>query len=144
MRHPGDINSIKKVPIGYINIIKYLKKRNAFNHMAVMFRKWPVVSVGGYMGIDGFEDYDLWIRLTQAGYMLENLKEVLVHARIGNNMIGRRNGVKYAKKEMIFLYRQKQAHFISSIEFIMLVFCRVPIRLVPLKALSFIYLNFLR
>jgi glycosyltransferase involved in cell wall biosynthesis len=142
--HPGDIDSIKKVPIGYVNIIKYLKKRNAFNHMAVMFRKEPVISVGGYLGIDGFEDYDLWIRLYQAGYIVENLNEVLVHARIGNNMIGRRSGIKYARKEIVFLYRQKQAHFISTVEFIVLLLCRVPIRLLPLNVLSFIYLKFLR
>lgn len=141
---PNDIVSIRKVPSGTYNIIKHLKKRSAFNHMAVMFRKSVVLAVGNYMEINSFEDYDLWIRLVQAGYQVDNLQEVLVYARIGNNMIERRRGINYFKKEIQFLYIQKKRKFISNIEFILSIFLKVPTRLMPSKLLSLIYYKFLR
>ena len=38
-KNPNEIVSTRKVPLNYEEIIEYLKKRNAFNHMAVMFKK---------------------------------------------------------------------------------------------------------
>lgn len=136
---PNDIVSIRKVPIGYSNIIRYLKKRNAFNHMAVMFKKSALLTVGCYQYIDGFEDYDLWIRLVQAGYKVNNLSEILVYARIGNNMIVRRNGIGYAKQEILFFRMQKQKNFISEVDFFLLMLFRIPVRLIPSKILAYIY-----
>jgi glycosyltransferase involved in cell wall biosynthesis len=142
--HPNDIVSIRKVPVGRSEIIKYLKKRNAFNHVAVMFRKSAVITVGSYQKIDSFEDYDLWIRLVQAGYNVDNIPEILVYVRIGNNMIMRRRSLKYVKKEVDFLRIQRNRHFISNIEFIMLLLLRVPIRLIPVRILSRIYYIYFR
>jgi glycosyltransferase involved in cell wall biosynthesis len=141
---PNDILSIRRVPIGYIKIKKCLKKRNAFNHMAVMFKKSAIVLLGGYQEIDGFEDYDLWIRLVQSGFKVDNIPEILVYARIGNNMISRRSGLKYIRKEIIFLNEQRRRHFISISEFTLLLILCVPVRLLPPKIIALIYSNFLR
>jgi glycosyltransferase involved in cell wall biosynthesis len=143
-KKPCDIFSIRKVPKGNDNIIKYMKKRNAFNHMAVMFRKTAILNVGSYAGVNGFEDYDLWIRLVQNGYLVDNLQDTLVYVRIGNNMIGRRSGLDYSKREIEFLYVQKKRKFISNYEFMFLILIRIPLRLIPSKLISIIYFNFLR
>ena len=83
-----------------------LKKRNAFNHMAVMFKKSAILESGGYQVVPYFEDYDLWVRVVQCGFQVANIPEKLVKARIGNDMIGRRHGISYAKHEVSFLKRQ--------------------------------------
>jgi glycosyltransferase involved in cell wall biosynthesis len=141
---PNDILSIRKVPIGYKKIVKYLKIRSPFNHMAVLFKKSAVLFVGGYREIGRFEDYDLWIRLIRAGYKVDNISDVLVYVRIGNNMIMRRSGFKYAQEEFLFLKQQMKNSFITPIEFIFLLILRVPVRLCPLRILSIIYYNILR
>jgi glycosyltransferase involved in cell wall biosynthesis len=141
---PNDILSVRKVPKGSEKIVKYLKKRNAFNHMAVMYRKSAVISVGGYEEIDGFEDYDLWIKLVQAGFRVDNVPEILVYVRVGNNMISRRSGLKYAEKEILFLNKQRKRHFITIIEFIVLFISRVTVSLFPVKILAVTYYRFLR
>jgi glycosyltransferase involved in cell wall biosynthesis len=140
---PNDMSSIRKVPTGYENIIKYLKRRSAFNHVAVMFKKSAIFAVGGYQ-VKGFEDYDLWIRLIQAGFKADNLPEVLVYVRIGNNMISRRRGSRYVKNEIDFLRRLKKNSYISLVELIILLILRVPLRLLPSRILVLIYLKFLR
>jgi glycosyltransferase involved in cell wall biosynthesis len=141
---PNDILSIRRVPIGYEKIVKSLKKRNAFNHMTIMFKKSAILSVDGYQNVDGFEDHDLWIRLVQAGLKVNNIPEILVYVRIGNNMIGRRTGFNYAKKEIAFFNKQRKSSFISSIEFIIFLTLRVPVRLFPHRVLAVIYRHFLR
>jgi glycosyltransferase involved in cell wall biosynthesis len=141
---PDDIYHIRKVPIDSRVIIKYLKWRNAFNHMTVIFKKSVVLSVGGYNDkLTYFEDYDLWIRLVQAQYKVGNIPEILVNVRIGNDMIGRRHGLVYAKKEMSFFGLQKERGFISWSEYSLLVLFRIPFRLMPKNILICLY-QFLR
>ena len=137
---PDDIRHIRKVPIDSNKIIKYLKWRNAFNHVTAFFKKSAVLSVGGYSDtVPYFEDYDLWIRLVQAGYKAGNIPEVLVNVRAGNDMIGRRHGLSYAKKELNFLGLQKKRGFISGSEYCLLVLLRIPPRLLPKKMLNWLY-----
>lgn len=131
--------SIRRVPLMQEEIVKYLKSRNAFNHMAVCFRKSAIIDAGGYQEVSFFEDYDLWIRVIQKGYAVANIPEILINARIGNDMIGRRHGFSYARHEIFFLKRQLKSGFISKGEYFKLVLKRVPVRLLPKKVLECIY-----
>jgi glycosyltransferase involved in cell wall biosynthesis len=137
---PGDIRSVRKVPLRNDEIVKRLKTRNAFNHVTVMFKQSAVLSVGGYNDkVSFFEDYDLWIRMVQAQYKVANIPEILVNVRIGNNMIGRRHGIAYVKKELYFLYLQKKRGFLSNYEYFFLILFRLPLRLIPQVMLKLFY-----
>lgn len=131
--------SIRRVPLLHDEIVLYLKNRNAFNHMAVCFRKSAVLAAGGYQTVPYFEDYDLWIRMVQNGCMVANIPELLINARVGNDMIGRRHGFCYARHEVFFLKRQVKSGFISKGEFFSLFIRRVPVRLLPKRVLEIIY-----
>ncbi|WP_429615420.1 glycosyltransferase [Treponema pedis] len=137
--NPDEFVYIKRVPLTHDKICKYAQKRNPFNHMAVCVKKDAVLAVGNYQDVPFFEDYDLWVRLIQAGYMTANMPCVLVYARIGNDMLGRRVGLSYAKKELFFLRRQIGRMFITKRKFVFLCFVRVFVRLLPKKVLKIIY-----
>ena len=47
-------------------------------HPSVLFRKAAVEAVGGYRSGDFPEDYELWLRMNQAGLRLSKVKEVLL------------------------------------------------------------------
>ena len=132
-------SSIRRVPLLHEEIAAYLKKRNAFNHMAVCFRRSAVLEAGGYQDVPYFEDWDLWIRIVQKGFAVANIPELLVNARIGNDMIGRRHGLSYARREISFLKRQLGSGFITGKEYRALLMKRVPVRLLPKRALEFVY-----
>jgi len=140
---PKKIVSTRTIPLQFDEIKKFLKKRNAINHVTVMFKKNAIIDSGNYQSVPYFEDYDLWIRLIQKGYIVANISDVLVKVRIGTDMIGRRHGFKYAGHELYFLKRQLKSGFISKTEYLKLVILRVPIRLLPKFMLKFIY-KFLR
>ena len=56
-------------------------------HPALLFRKEPLRVIGGYCTdrrCDGCEDYDLLLRLYQAGYVGSNLQEPLLLVTVLN------------------------------------------------------------
>jgi GT2 family glycosyltransferase len=57
------------------------------NHPGVAYRKSVVMSVGGYdSSLKGLpEDYDLWCRLLNEGYVIYNQQEILINYRITHN-----------------------------------------------------------
>lgn len=91
---------IRRPPVSYQDILKYLKYRSPFNHMSVAYRKDVIIKCGGYENIYLKEDYALWAKLISYGIRCINCKEVLVMARAGRDMYKRRGGVNYIKSEV--------------------------------------------
>ncbi|MCL2083509.1 MAG: glycosyltransferase [Oscillospiraceae bacterium] len=92
---PGNIISSRVLPENSGEILKFSKRRNPFNHPAVMFRKEAVLKVGGYGECRYFEDYELWTKLLAAGCSGYNIPEPLLKMRAGSNLYARRGGKEY-------------------------------------------------
>nr|WP_102465336.1 glycosyltransferase [Vibrio cyclitrophicus]PMG86515.1 amylovoran biosynthesis protein AmsE [Vibrio cyclitrophicus] len=121
------------------NIEAYSLRRNPMNHMAVIFRKKAIIDVGSYKHLHFMEDYYLWLRLQAKGYSIKNMSEILVSARVGNGMLERRRGIKYAKSEikiMLLMYKLKLTKSPSTSLYFIL---RASIRLLPTYIISNIY-----
>lgn len=131
--------SVRRVPCSSNEVAKRLKSRCPFNHVAVMFRKSAVESVGSYQSVAYFEDYDLWFRMLMAGFKGANLPEILVHARIGNDMIGRRHGFSYVRHELNFLCLERNRGYLSFGEYVRALAMRIPVRLLPKPLLALVY-----
>ena len=140
---PGDLNQIRKVPSSCVDIMSSKKIRNPFNHMTVAFKKTVVEEVGGYKDMPGYEDYYLWLRLLKK-YKGFNLTENLVYARIGNDMIGKRQGIRFFLNEINFQKTILSEKLISPSNFILNIFLRAIPRLIPKFLLKKLYKTFLR
>lgn len=136
--------SDKNVPSNYEDIKKYIKKRNPFNHMSVIFKKSVIEEVGGYKHCVLFEDYYLWCRVFAKGYKLENIKEQLVKVRGGQDMVVRRGGFKYAKNILDFQKKILELGIINHFEFLKNIIIRIPIAIIPASFRRIIYQNLLR
>jgi glycosyltransferase involved in cell wall biosynthesis len=141
---PGDLKVFRKLPETHDEILKFSKSRCPVNHPCVMFKKKDILAVGSYIIMASFEDYYLWVRLLHAGYKFYNLPDVLLHFRTGNNMIGRRSGWTYLRREKAFLSNMHSIGFINFKEYILLAVTRLPLRILPKKLLIFLYSKFLR
>lgn len=62
-------------------ILRDLYVESPFTHPSVMFRRDSVLSLGGYRNCGWAEDYDLWLRMTQAGARFARLPDVLFYWR---------------------------------------------------------------
>ncbi|MFV0345487.1 MAG: glycosyltransferase [Bacteroidales bacterium] len=135
----SEINGYRKVPQDYRDIMHFATKRNPMNHMTVMFKKSSVLNVGNYLPFKGYEDYFLWVRMLNNGYKAENLKDNLVYARIGNNMLARRQGVVFFKEEIRLQKEFLSMGFINRIEYFRNILLRAVPRLMPIFMLQIIY-----
>ncbi|MFQ6791908.1 MAG: glycosyltransferase [Thomasclavelia sp.] len=142
--NPGDTKVIKKVPITNEEIRKYIKKRNPFNHMTVVFKKTDIKECGSYEHCYLNEDYYLWAKVIAKGHHAVNIPEILVNMRVGNGMYERRGGLKYAKADIILQLNMLRLKITSFLCFFYNVSIRVIVRLVPNSIRKIIYLKYLR
>lgn len=112
----GDIHNVtsyRVVPETQQEILQFAKKRNPFNHPCIMYKKSSVQAVGSYQDFYLLEDYYLWIRMLQQGYLGYNIQEPLLWMRAGSAMYKRRGGWKYVKSQRkLFMYMRK-SNFIT-------------------------------
>ena len=141
---PKATHAFRKLPCSQEDILRYAKKRNPMNHMAVMFRKSSVLDAGNYQPVPLAEDYDLWVRMLGNGCQAANLPDVLVYARTGNGMIQRRGGIQYIKSIYALQRRFLKYGFISHMEFIRNCLIRTIAGLMPGQLRGFLYQFFLR
>lgn len=127
---------IRSVPHSAAALWRHSRWRNPLNHPAVMLRRQAVLAVGGYGDRPGFEDYDLWLRLLQAGGQLDNLETPLVMARVGVDHLARRRGYAYAVKEWHFLQACGRQGTLSWPRVLLLAFLRCTVRVMPSALLS--------
>ncbi len=95
-----NVIGIRKVPEAHEDIKAYAKKRCPMNQVSVMFDRRAVEAAGGYVDWYCEEDYYLWLRMLEKGHLFENVPEVLVNVRAGEEMSSRRGGLKYFKSEV--------------------------------------------
>ena len=100
----SNVVAYRKVPTTNDEIRLYMKKRCAFNHVSVMYKKSAVLKCGGYLDLFWNEDYYLWIRMFEQGVKSANTGTVLVNVRTGEDMYKRRGGKKYFKSEKFDCY----------------------------------------
>jgi len=78
-------------------------------HPSVMFRKDAVTGLGGYRDMGWPEDYDLWLRMAQAGMGIAKLPETLLYWRDGSRRLSRDHGMYSAEG-----FRRVKAHFLRE------------------------------
>ena len=122
----------------------FAKKRNPFNHPCVMYKKSAVQTAGGYQDFYLLEDYYLWIRMLQKGFVGYNIQEPLLWMRAGSEMYKRRAGWKYAKSQRALFRYMKDSGFISGMECFAGSAIRTISPLVPNEVRKFIYKKVLR
>ncbi|MBF0195031.1 MAG: glycosyltransferase [Magnetococcales bacterium] len=66
-------------------------------HPSVTFVKKDVLALGGYRDGAFPEDYDLWLRMNQAGFIMEKLPETLLDWREGSTRLSR-NDPRYNRE----------------------------------------------
>ena len=120
------------VPLEHSDILSYSKKRNPFNHPAVMFKKQAVLDAGGYNSdYYLFEDYDLWVRVLQSGARTANLPDTLVKMRSSGGQVKRRGGFKFAQLMLKFRKHLKQCGWISRSEYVTSAYPHAAVCVVP-------------
>lgn len=130
----------RTLPCNDSDIRRYSKKRNPFNHPAVMFRKSEVISAGGYSEkYPLFEDYYLWIRMLQNRTVTGNTTKPLVYMRTSPDMYMRRGGVKYTGNMLRFHWWLLKSGWTGFGDFVSGVLPHACVCLLPNRLRGFVY-----
>ena len=143
-KDPNVILSIRKVPLTHDEIVKYQKKRDAFNHVSVMFKKSKVLAAGNYQHCLLMEDTLLWANMLMNGAKGKNIDEYLVLVRTDESMFERRGGWDYVRKYAEGRKKVYETGFINIWEYYYPVLVQVVFALVPNGVRETIYRKLLR
>ena len=130
----GELDNVvaeRRVPLTDEAIRSFQRRRDAFNHVSVMFRKSAVMQAGNYQSCPLMEDTYLWARMLLAGAKCKNLDEPLVYVRVGKDMFSRRGGYAYLKKYAEGRRKVLETGFISRFDYYYTVAVQAGVALAP-------------
>lgn len=132
----GSIDNIvakRTVPLTDFEIKKYQKRRDGFNHPAVMFRKSKVLESGNYQSCPLMEDTYLWVNMFLHNAKAKNIDDFLLYFRVGKDMFERRGGWKYYKKYKQGRKMVYKTGYISWLDYHYTLLAQIVVALMPNK-----------
>ncbi|WP_260990047.1 glycosyltransferase [Pseudomonas sp. MPDS] len=129
---------IRRLPLAHTELSRFARMRSPISHPTVMFKKQAVLDVGGYPPFRKAQDYALWSLMLTKKYHMQNMDEVLLKMRAGNNMMTRR-GREYLKHELAILKFQRSIGFISFLEYVLNYVIRSVVRCSPMSIKKMFY-----
>ena len=135
---------IRKVPLVDSEIKEYQKRRDAVNHVTVMFKKSKVLEAGNYQHALLMEDSLLWTNMILHGATFKNIDDYLVYVRTGADMFKRRGGLKYFKKYKNGRKIILQTGYISKWDYYYTLLVQLIFSILPNSVREFVYEKLLR
>lgn len=129
--HIGDIVGRRIPPTGHLDIGRYSRLHDPFNHPTVVYRRSAVMAAGGYGDLPLMEDYWLFVRMIANGARVANTAEPLVYYRVGDGAYERRGGRALLRSELRLQRELRRGDFISRAQYVRNVSVRGGYRLLP-------------
>lgn len=142
----GNINNIvaeRRVPTLNEEIRIYQKRRDAFNHMTVMYKKECVLNAGNYQDCLLMEDSLLWCNMMKMNAVSMNINDALVYARVGNELFNRRGGWQYFLKYKNGRKKILSTGYISRFDYFITIVVQFIVAIMPQKLRSFFFIKVL-
>lgn len=140
----NNIIAFRKVPLNQNDIYKYQKKRDAFNHMTVMYKKSTVLAAGNYQNCLLMEDSLLWSNMLIKNAHCKNIPAILCKVRVGNEMYSRRGGYRYFVKYVLGRTRILKTGYIGIFDYIETICAQFCVAFAPLWMRKMLFKYFLR
>lgn len=138
-----NIISSRKVPLSSNKIYEYAKRRSAFNHPVVMYKRDAILRENGYSNLRRNQDVELFGRLLFKGYKAENLDESLLWFRVNNDLTKRRKSWENTKSYITTIKEFWKIGYSSFLDYLIILFFQIIIFILPIKIQNYIYSKFL-
>lgn len=126
-------------------IRRYYRRRCAFRHPSLLFKKDEVLKAGNYSSrYYLFEDMDLFGRMIAGGTITYNVQECLTQVRVSEDFYQRRGGVRYLKAMSSVRMMLLRIGVTKPFDFAISLFGQALVCLMPNKVRSAFYRRFLR
>ena len=140
----SNVISQRRVPLTSNEIYEYAKKRSAFNHPAVMYRKSAVLAEGGYSDLKRNQDVDLFGRMLFKGYKAENIDEALLWFRSSDELAARRKSWENTWSYIDTIKKFWKMGYSSFPDYCIVAVAQTGMYIMPTKFQNWVYKKFLR
>lgn len=141
---PNKVVSRRIVPIAHKDIYEFAKRRSAFNHPTVMYKKSKVLAVGGYGDLRRNQDVDLFGRMLFSGCIAGNLGESLLYFRSNDDLAKRRKSWENTKSYITTIKKFWKMGYASLGDYIMITVAQTGMFFMPVRVQHWVYRHFLR
>lgn len=141
---PDEVVSRRVVPTEHKDIYEFAKRRSAFNHPAVMYKKSKVLAVGGYGDLRRNQDVDLFGRMLFSGCIAGNIEESLLYFRSNDDLAKRRKSWENTKSYIDTIKKFWKMRYASFGDYLMIAVAQTGMFLMPVKVQHWVYKTFLR
>ena len=141
---PDEVVSVRAVPEKHEDIYNFAKKRSAFNHPVVMYRKSKVLENGGYSDLRRNQDVDLFGRMLFAGCKAQNVGASLLYFRSNDDLAKRRKSWENTKSYIDTIKRFWKMGYASFADYALIAVAQTGMFLMPVRVQHWVYKKFLR
>lgn len=142
--NPECILTSRVVPSEYEQIKRFMRRRQAFNHPTVIYKKTAVNRAGGYLSLKRKEDFDLFSRMLAQGARAENLEEHLYLYRVNRENYRRRKSWDNFKSAVYVYWRHLKRKGCLLTDFLVICSAEVFFFILPDAMMKWFSDNFLR
>lgn len=141
---PSQIISRRVVPIEHKAIYEYAKRRSAFNHPTIMYKKSKVIEAGGYGNLRRNQDVDLFGRMLFSGCIAGNTEESLLWFRSNDELAKRRKSWENTKSYIGTIKKFWKMGYSDFSDYAVVAVAQIGMFLMPVKLQHWVYKNYLR
>lgn len=141
---PNIILSTRNVPVEHKDIYEFAKRRSAFNHPVVMYRKSKVLSNHGYSDLRRNQDVDLFGRMLFNGCKAYNIPESLLLFRSNDALKKRRKSWENTTSYIGTIKKFWKMGYSSFGDYALVACAQMVMFLCPIRFQQWMYKKFLR
>jgi glycosyltransferase involved in cell wall biosynthesis len=141
---PEQVVSVRAVPQTHEQIYQFAKRRSAFTHPVVMYRKSKVLAFGGYSDLRRNQDVDLFGRMLFGGCKAQNIGESLLWFRSNDALAKRRKSWGNTKSYIDTIRRFWKMGYSGFADYAIVATAQTVMFLLPVKLQHWVYKTFLR
>lgn len=141
---PDEVASVRAVPTEHKDIYQFAKKRSAFNHPVVMYKKSKVLEHGGYADLRRNQDVDLFGRMLFSGCIAANIGESLLYFRTNDSLAKRRKSWENTKSYIHTIKRFWKMGYAGFSDYLIVAVAQTGMFLMPVRLQHWVYKKFLR
>ncbi len=136
--------SRRVLPTTHKKIYEFAKRRSAFNHPTVMYKRSKVLALGGYSDLRRNQDVDLFGRMLYSGLIAANIEESLLFFRCNDDLAKRRKSWENTKSYIDTIKKFWKMGYSSFGDYVIVTVAQTSMFLMPVKLQHWIYKKFLR
>ena len=141
---PDQVVSVRVVPQEHADIYEFAKRRTAFTHPSVMYRKSKVLAFGGYSDLRRNQDVDLFGRMLFGGCKAHNIGESLLWFRSNDDLAKRRKSWENTKSYIDTIKRLWKMGYSGFADYMIVAAAQTVMFLLPVPVQHWVYKTFLR